>query len=144
MWTKIKNIVLSTCFLFTLFTFIIYAFKGAFPSQTWGMSLSKTAVLLLFCFIMALANLIWQVKSLPIILKLFIHYVLIALGFYFSFTVIGGLTKTSLDAFIMIAALSAVYLIIAVCSFAISKKITEHENERQEYKEVFKDAKQNK
>lgn len=79
----IKQRLSVMCVLFTCFVFTFSLFLGVMGEASNGMfSIDRLAILLLFAFILSLANLVFKIKKLHVAVTVAIHFVLSYAGMY--------------------------------------------------------------
>ena len=114
---KFKNIVLnSTAYtVVILILFYLYALIGnlTHPAITFGTFL----IILLFGFVISLANMIFSIEKLHYALKLLIHYSALLLAFIFVFIIAG---KLSLDGIASVFSAIIIFTVLYAVIYAIS------------------------
>lgn len=122
---KIKSIVLnSTAYtVVILVLFYVYALIGnlTHPAITFGTFL----IILLFGFVISLANMIFEIDRLHYVLKLLIHYAALLVAFIFVFIIAGKLSITGIaSVFSAIIIFTILYGVIYAISCGVKSALT--------------------
>ena len=121
---KIKSIILnSTAYtVVILILFYLYALIGnlTHPAITFGTFL----IILVFGFIISLANMIFSIKKLHYMLKLLIHYAALLVAFIFVFIIAGKLSLSGIaSVFSAIIIFTFLYAVIYAISYGVKSAL---------------------
>ena len=117
---RIKNLTLNaTAYTVVIMTlFYIYALVGnlTHPAITFGTFL----VILLFGFVISLANMIFEIENLRYALKFIIHYAALLIAFIFVFIIAGNLSVSGVaSVFSAVVIFTILYGVIFAISYGV-------------------------
>lgn len=121
---KIKSIILSSTAytVVIILLFYIYALIGnlTHPAITFGTFL----IILLFGFVISLANMIFKIDKLHYAIKLLIHYAALLISFIFVFIIAGKLSISGIaSVFSAIVIFTFLYAVIYAISYGVKSAL---------------------
>ena len=132
-----QMILAPACCFFALIVFAVTLIGVSINS---GRALSPRALIGFFVFslLLAVLNRIFFVRSLPTGLKLLIHYVGFAAGFFISFFLIAFGISNAVGGLYVILILTVVYFIAAGIVFAVRAARRKNGEEKEKYEKQFR------
>ena len=120
---KVKEILLNTFAFSTLISLVFCVFIKATNTLSMpAMLVSQYLVILLFGFLIACANLLFTIKSLPKALVYLIHYLTLLISFYIIFVLISKAKfPTASQLFVAFVLFSLVYLLLFLSIFLVKR-----------------------
>ena len=140
---KISNILKQTCIFFTLIVVMFYLVSNSTISSTLVLEMSGMFMLLIFSFILALCNLIFGIKKLPIVVRSLIHYLIIAGIILFAFFYFTPDTASFGVSMVLVAFIAVIYAIVTAIAVAISIRLRSVKSDEEEYKPQFEKVTRN-
>ncbi len=134
---KILNILKQTCIFFTLIVVMFYLISNSMISSTLVLEMSGMFMLLLFSVILALCNLIFGVKKLPIVIRALIHYLIIAGIILFAFFYFTPASASFGTAMVIAAFIAVIYAISTAVVLAVSIRMKNVKSDEEEYSPQF-------
>ncbi len=134
----LKKFFTDSCIIFTVFVFILYIVGTLTLSNTITLTLKTAALLFVCCLLLRLLHNVLYIKSIPMICRILLHYILVVSAAYIGFAIIAKIISNSLASIVMLSAVTLIYSAFAIALFLISSKQKEKENEKQEYQSIFK------
>ncbi len=134
---KLKKFLCDSCILFTVFVFILYIAGHALISTSITITLKTAAVLFLCCLLLRVFHNVLYIKSIPIALRVFIHYLLVVCAAYIGFALIAKIVTNSLASFVLLSVITLIYCGISAVIMFIQNKSKENDNQKKEYKSIF-------
>ena len=149
---KIKSIILSSTAytVVIILLFYIYALIGnlTHPAITFGTFL----IILLFGFVISLANMIFKIEKLHYAIKLLIHYAALLISFIFVFIIAGKLSISGIaSVFSAIVIFTFLYAVIYAISYGVKSALNsvdksknsanskQQTNKKSVYKPLYRD-----
>lgn len=145
----IKKVLTQTCCMFTVSVFLFVSFLAALGEvNTTKFTSSRLFILLLFSFIIALANRIFDIKKLHLAIKVVVHYIVCFLDMYLCVFVIfyrtSGMDQHTdyTPAQILVASiLFTVIYVVVITIKLIAEKIKSKKKTNVPYTKQFKEIK---
>ena len=134
---KILNILKQTCIFFTLIVVFFYLISNSMISSTLVLEISGMFILLLFSFILAICNLIFGIKKLPIVVRSLIHYLLIAGLILFAFFYFTPDTASFGVSMVIAAFIAIIYAVSTAVVIAVSIRIKTVKSDEEVYNPQF-------
>lgn len=134
----LNKILYPACLYFTIIVFILGSVTTSITEydvpilNMFGVSLA-----MLFCFGFSCINRLLFIDSFKVITRVILHFVGFISVFALTFIVIGGFTPTTTTAFVLLAAVSIVYIVIASIALIIRAIIKKNKTEKSDYKRQF-------
>ena len=134
---KLLNILKQTCIFFTLIVVLFYLISNSMINSSMVLETSGMFLLLGFSFILALCNLIFGIKKLPIVVRSLIHYLLIAGIILFAFFYFTPDTASFGVSMVIAAFIAVIYAICTAIAVAVSIKIKTVRSDEEVYSPQF-------
>ena len=134
---KFLNILKQTCIFFTLIVILFYLISNSMISSTLVLEMSGVFMLLIFSFVFALCNLIFDIKKLPIVIRALIHYLIIIGIILFAFFYFTPDSASFGTAMVIAAFIAVIYAISTAVVLAVSIRIKNVKSDEQAYNPQF-------
>lgn len=134
MW--LKKTVSNACVFYTVFITAVYLL-GVYVDSNWIPTLHIVFSLLLFSFVISVANSFLFSNKLVFSLRLLIHYLITTIVFYIVFVLWGGFQSNGGSVLTAILVYSFAYLICAVFVFMYRYITAETRNAGKKYDKIF-------
>ena len=138
-WKTIKKSLTEACVIFCVIFAFIAIFVLSMDKSEGLYSLGQTFLFFIFALIFAFANVIMRTKSLSFGLRLFLHFLITALGFYLCFMLYMGMQGTQL--LVGLFLYSVVYFIAALSIVLLVSRFRKIKNAHSDYEKKFKNVK---
>ncbi len=138
-WQIIKKSLTEACVIFCVIFAFIAIFVLSIDKSEGLYSLGQTFLFFIFALIFAIANVIMRIKKLSFALRLFLHFLITALGFYFCFMLYMGMKGTQL--LIGLFLYAVVYFICALVIGLLVSRFRKIKNAHSDYEKKFKSGK---
>ena len=138
-WQIIKKSLTEACVIFCVIFAFIAIFVLSMDKSEGLYSLGQTFLFFIFSLIFALANVVMRIKSLSFALRLFLHFLMTALGFYLCFLLYMGMQGTQVLVGLFLYAV--VYFISALIIGLLVSRFRKIKNAHSDYEKKFKNAK---
>lgn len=141
----LKNILFKFLYpataYYTVITMFFYLCGVFFDLSDRHMVLTRSSafLILLFSFVAVAANLLLKtdIPKLHIAVKIFIHYVLYTLSFFFIFIKIAEYDAGTSSTIILVLVFSVIYFLICGIVFAIRGALKKSENASSDYRSIY-------
>ena len=149
---KIEKLLLTGCSYSILILILFYAFAAISKLTAPAIAVPQFALILSFGFIIALAELMYNVLKLKKALKCLIHYAVLLVAFCLIFIISGNIASGKAAAiFVAIIVFTflyfAIYFTVRLIRMTVSKaddyidsKVPKKETKKQAYKPLYKDG----
>ena len=136
----IKQLIYPTCLFYTVFTVVFYSAGTLFDSADTTMipKLKTIFLILLFSFILNLANNLLRIKKLSLALRITLHFILTGVSFFFIFIMMSSYKAGTSITIILILCYTLLYFAICGIYFLITGMKKASANEASEYKSIYK------
>lgn len=138
-WQIIKKSLTEACVIFCVIFAFIAIFVLSMDKSEGLYSLGQTFLFFIFALIFAIANIIMRIKSLSFGLRLFLHFLITALGFYLCFMLYMGMKGTQLLVGLFLYAV--IYFICALVIGLLVSRFRSIKNAQTDYEKKFKNIK---
>lgn len=132
---KVTAYLTSACVIFTLFTIGLHVAEFALGGGI--AALSRQLLLLFACLLFAASNALLGLKRLPVGARLLLHYLAVGLVFFAVLGIIGQTVTKPLQALILLACITVLYLIFAVIFLLLRRRKRAQAANDTEYKSMF-------
>ncbi len=129
------------CVYFTIFM-LIYIILAAIVNvgdSALSLDAGRTVLFFLFAFLLSAANTIFKLESMSASLRVFVHYLLTALGFYFCFIMTLGMRVAQV--FIGLVMFTMVYFIVFGILAIFRARYKKNTERSQKYEKRYKVSK---
>lgn len=129
------------CVYFTIFM-LIYIILAAIVNvgdSALRLDAGRTVLFFLFAFLLSAANTIFKIESMSTSLRVLIHYILTALGFYFCFIMTLGMRAAQV--FIGLVMFTVVYFIVFGILAVFRARYKKNTERSQKYEKRYKVSK---
>ncbi len=136
---SLYNTFKSGCVIFTILVFVFYILGNVISSAVQVLTLFNMFLLLLFSIWFALANYLLNRKSINIVVRVLIHFLLTVVGFFVIFIYMAGNFENKSRAFIITVGFAVLYIIIAAITLFFKNILKKKDNDKQKYESVYDD-----
>ena len=133
----VKSVICHTCIIFTAASVIMHILAATIADNSVKLEIYGILTILLISFIIALCNLIFRVRSFPLLLKLLIHFLVVTSAVVFTFFALTPESASSRGAIVLVSVFAAGYAVAAVISIAVTGKRKRKESDSSDYKPQF-------
>ena len=133
----VKSVICQTCIIFTAASVIMHILAGTIADNSVKLEIYGILTILLISFLIALCNIVFRVRALPLPLKLLIHFLVVTSAVVFAFFALTPASASSRGAIVLVSAIAAVYAVAAVIMIIVTGKIRRKESDSADYKPQF-------
>lgn len=141
-WKIIKKSLTEACVIFCVIFALIAIFVLSLDKGEGLYSLGQTFLFFIFALIFAMANAVMRTKSLSFGLRLFLHFLITAIGFYLCFMLYMGMAGTQIIIGFFLYAV--VYAIAALIIGLFVSRFRKIKNAHSDYENKFQKAESKK